>query len=544
MQKRLFIILILLLNLSEVLFSQYISQPKSYQLSETYLAANSVRTQISQFKTSIIANPINSKYPISNFITDIFPSGDTVWFATGSGIMRTINNFVSFQHYYGISPFGEDDISGFVVKDNFIVVATAISQEISGENIPVGTGIKVSTDRGLSWNSFPQPVDGSGDSNIVYGNNTLYALPVVVPQQNLAYDIAVTRTKNTANGITIWITSFAGGLRKSTDYGTTWQRVVLPPDNLDSININVTGYTFSLNPRNNLNHRAFTVEALNDSTIIVGTANGINISTDWGSSWKKSNFQNSGSGINRVSGNFVVNLHIQKFNNKQIIWAATRKAEDPNELNAISYTTNLGQSWRYTLKDISPNNISSKDSLIYAETDAGLWRANFGLFDWSKPSIIYDEITKDVLKTSSFYSGSNIGDTLYFGSSDGLLKTIETGQPWLGRWKIYRAMQVINLDSDIKTYAAPNPFSPSTEVTRIFYKTGKTTARVTIKIFDFGMNPVRTLIQNATRTNPDELFTMWDGKNNSGYQVANGVYFYRIEIDDDPPVWGKILVLQ
>ncbi|MGB9697545.1 MAG: hypothetical protein ACP5P3_09245 [Ignavibacteria bacterium] len=544
MQKRFLLILISLLNLSGVSFSQYIFQPESYKLSETYLLGNPVKTQLSQFKASIIANPINSKYPISNFITDIFPSGDTVWFATGSGIMRTINNFASFQHYYGISPFGEDDISGFVVKNNFIVVATAISQEISGENIPVGTGIKVSIDYGLTWNSFPQPVDNTADSNIVYGSNTLYALPVVVPQQNLAYDIAVTRTKNTTNGVTIWITSFAGGLRKSTDLGTTWQRVVLPPDNLDSININVTGYTFSLNPRNNLNHRAFTVEALNDSSLIVGTANGVNISTDWGVSWRKFNFQNSGSGINRIAGNFVVNLHIQRFSNQAIIWAATRKAEDPNEVNAISYTTNLGQSWRYTLKDISPNGISSKDSIVFAETEGGLWRARFGIFDWSKPSIIYDEITKDVLKTSSFYSGSNIGDTLYFGSADGLLRTIETGQPWLGRWKIFRAMQVIDLNSDIKTYAAPNPFSPSTEVTRIFYKTGKTISKITIKIFDFGMNPVKTLIQNAVRTNPDELFTMWDGKNNSGYQVANGVYFYRIEVDDDPPVWGKILVLQ
>lgn len=58
------------------------------------------------------------------------------------------------------------------------------------------------------------------------------------------------------------------------------------------------------------------------------------------------------------------------------------------------------------------------------------------------------------------------------------------------------------------------------------------------------MNPVRTVIQNATRTSPDELFVIWDGKNNQGFTIANGVYFYRIEIDDDKPVWGKILVLQ
>ncbi len=43
------------------------------------------------------------------------------------------------------------------------------------------------------------------------------------------------------------------------------------------------------------------------------------------------------------------------------------------------------------------------------------------------------------LRTQSFYSGNHIGDTLYFGSADGMLRTIEYGQPWIGKWKIYRS---------------------------------------------------------------------------------------------------------
>jgi hypothetical protein len=125
-----------------------------------------------------------------------------------------------------------------------------------------------------------------------------------------------------------------------------------------------------------------------------------------------------------------------------------------------------------------------------------------------------------------------------------LLRIVESGQPWTGKWKIYRALQEIDLGSDLKTYSAPNPFSPDDEVTRFYYKTGKSQSKITIKIFDFGMNPVRTLIQNAVRANPNELYTSWDGKSNEGYRVANGVYFYRVEIDDDKPVWGKVIVLQ
>ncbi len=536
MIKRILLLTFLVSSLN--LYSQSI--PESFSLGN--FKSVSVNKQTDS-PLSAVVTPYNRKCPISNFVTDIYKSGDTIWFATGSGIMRTADKFNSFDYYLGLQPFGDDDIAGFALKDNVIAVTTAVSEQISGESVPTGTGVKVSTDYGKSWTGYGQPFDGLYDTNIVYGANTLYSLPVVVRQQNLSYDITITRTKNDLNNYTIWITSFAGGLRKSTDYGSTWTRVLLPPDDLDSIYIGGT-YTFALNPRINLNHRAFTVKSVNDSTIIAGTANGINISTDWGISWRKYTYQNSGSGTNRVAGNFVVNLHVQRYGSKEIIWAATRRAEDNNELNALSFSTNRGLTWSYTLNGYSPNGIFSKDSTVYGLTDAGLWRARFGVFDWAKPSLIADPETKDICKSTNFYAGNHVGDTLYIGGTDGLLRTRETGLAWSSSWKIYRASACIDANSSIKTYAAPNPFSPAYEITRIFYVTGKSSAKVTIKIFDFGMNPVRTVIQNAVRTGSGEQFTMWDGKNNDGYIAANGVYFYRIEIDDDTPIWGKIILMQ
>jgi len=58
------------------------------------------------------------------------------------------------------------------------------------------------------------------------------------------------------------------------------------------------------------------------------------------------------------------------------------------------------------------------------------------------------------------------------------------------------------------------------------------------------MNPVRTLIQNAPRTGTDVQFTAWDGTRDDGKLVANGVYFYRVQVDNNTMAWGKILVLQ
>ena len=66
---------------------------------------------------------------------------------------------------------------------------------------------------------------------------------------------------------------------------------------------------------------------------------------------------------------------------------------------------------------------------------------------------------------------------------------------------------------------------------------------MTIRIFDFGMNPVKVLLQNAPRSTGVQ-WTAWDGRRDDGMQVANGVYFYRIEVNNDLTFWGKILVLQ
>ena len=542
---RKFTLLILLILFSENVISQTMNVPGNFKIGN-FKPVNSSEQFDNPFSSSVIVNPVKSATPISNFITDILKIGDTVWFATGNGLMRTTDNFNSFDGYFGVDPFGEDDIAGFTLNSRMIVASTAVSEEINGESVPTGTGIKVSTDFGLNWSAYPQPIDTQTDSVVIYGSNTIYALPVVVRQQNLSYDIAVTRAQNDPNNYVIWICSFAGGLRKSTDYGSTWQRVLLPPDNLDSININASGYNFELNPRDNLNHRVFSITAVNDSTLYVGTANGINKTSSWGVNWRKYNFLNTdpnGSG-NGISGNFVVSMDVQKYAGKEIVWGATRRAESSAEFDALSFSSNGGANWVSTLVDLKPNGMSFKDSIVYGFTDAGLWRANFGNFNWAKTGLIYDERTRDQLRTNQFYAGNYLGDTLYFGSADGLLQTLELGQPWIGKWRIFRRIDPINLSSETKTYAAPNPFAPDDEVTRIFYKSTKDVSKITIKIFDFAMNPVRVLIQNATRSGTNELFTAWDGKNDNGAFAANGVYFYRVEIEGEDDVWGKILLLQ
>lgn len=532
-------------------FSQVLPQHFIFSKGINISLPNPVKDNVNNFISRMLAVPNSSPTIISNFISDILVKGDTIWFGTGKGISRTADNGITFQNYYDLKPFGTDDVSGLAVYKNYVAVATAVSQTINGNSVPTGTGIKVSSDYGVTWSAYPQPVDDRGDSILVYGANNIYALAITVPQQNLSYDVLITKKNTTSDSVVIWITSWAGELRKSTDNGATFKRVLLPPDDLDSIYPGGT-YNFQYNPRDvspgNDNHKCFSITSTNDSTIFVGTAGGINRSTDWGVSWRKFAFNNTGSGSG-ISGNFVVGLQVQKYSNKQIVWGATNAGAQRTgngQFNAVSFSTDGGNTWANTLQDdaVFSHNMGFKDSIVFIATDNGIWRSEFTPpnFSWSKPSLIYDETSRDKVTTSLFYSMGSKGDSLWIGSGDGLCRISETGAPWTGKWKIFRAYQ--NLTSTNETYAAPNPFSPDDELLRIFFKTGKTQSDVTIKIFDFGMNPVRTVIQNATRKDAGVLFVIWDGKTDDGRQVANGVYFYRIEIDKDQTVWGKILVLQ
>jgi hypothetical protein len=37
---------------------------------------------------------------------------------------------------------------------------------------------------------------------------------------------------------------------------------------------------------------------------------------------------------------------------------------------------------------------------------------------------------------------------------------------------------------------------------------------------------------------------VWDGTNDKGSTVANGIYFYRIELDYGEDLWGKVAVIK
>ena len=335
--------------------------------------------------------------------------------------------------------------------------------------------------------------------------------------------------------------------RKSSDKGKTWQIVIIPPDNLDSISptdslvFDVSPVSGNFGITGNLNHRAFSAYAENWSHVWIGTAGGINKTTDGGQSWVKYNHINEASPI---SGNFVVALNKQTFAGHAIMWAGTVNADDPNEKRGVSFSADSGQTWRTTLIGEFCHNLGFKDSIVYAVTDDGIFRSSDIGATWSQSGTIYDNSTKQqIIAATPFYAVDTIGENVWFGGEDGVAYTEDDSSHLFGSsWHILHTAQP--LSSSRSTYAYPNPFSPANEIVRLHYSVDQASANVTIRIFDFGMSLVRTVISDANRGGIAEHDETWDGKNDKGRQVSNGPYFYEVVVGSEKPIWGKILVLQ
>lgn len=441
----------------------------------------------------------------SNSVTDIVVLDDAIWFGTGRGLTRTLDAGLAFESFGIEQGIGKGSVSALAVSDEIIWVATGFdSLTVVGER-DAGSGLAYSMDDGLSWNFVPQP--GS------------------TPVNNITFDIALRNDE-------VWITSFAGGLRKSTDLGQSWE-IVTP----DSFIFDVVG---------RLNHRAFSVISV-DGVLWVGTAGGINRSTDGGVTWANFSHQNQ---AEPISGNFVVALENQKYGNKDIIWAATREttseSDDETEFRGVSWTEDFGFTWRTALAGETVHNFAVDDSAIYAASDRGLFVSIDEGETWSLfPAIANPTRTIQILSERAFGAAISAGPTLWVGTANGIGKTANNGLTW----EVFQIFEPTGQNGTPRTYAYPNPFSPSVHNqigggghVRFQYNTINETD-VTLKIYDFGMRHVATVAEKTPRPANGDFYEVWDGLSTKGVQVANGVYFYRLELAGDGIYWGKLIVL-
>lgn len=508
-------------------------------------SSNSIFSQIIPNYFTLDKNELSKALdstPSGNAVEYIEFMDDDVWIATSVGLSKSTDGGENWTNY----KFGDEGISALGINKDTVWVATWHPLENSDDVVPVGSGLHYSPDKGETWIDIPQPVDAQNDSSIIYGINTLRALPIPVVEGNFTRSIAFTPG-------TIWIASFYGGFRKSNDNGQTWQKVVVPPDYLDSIspfdtlNFTVSPSSGALGFENNLNHRFFSLKAINDSTLLIGTANGINLSTDNGISWRKFNHQNQ---KKPISGNFIISLDYDFSRN--IIWAASWKAEGASEFYGLSSSSDLGKTWDTFLPSENIHDIAftfdsdKKEQDVLVATNNGVFRSSDLGKTWIVSPEIKDDESNTFLTTRRFRAINckinNLGfNEIWFGSESGSALLTETKGLWEGSWKVFLAAPAISLKS--QSIAFPNPFSPDNETIKIKYIINGSNSSVTLRIFDFGMNLVKTVLQNVERASNTEIIDIWNGRDENNNIVPNGVYFYRIDIGTSDIFYGKIMVL-
>ena len=481
---------------------------------------------------------------LGNSVTDLKMNDlNQLWVGTGKGLNFTSDNGTTFEEYISSDELdiGKGGVSALAVMGDIVIVANAFNDPDVEESNGTGSGLTISMDNGFSWTHIDQPKDADDALFEIIFGDTIDALPIVIDVDNITFDIAITEDS------TIYITSFAGGVRSSTDLGVTWKRIVLPPDEEDMLT-DSSNHDFDLSPVNNtffgvtgsFNHRPFSVIAWGD-TVIVGTAGGINRSTDGGVSWYKFTSRNR-SGI---SGDWAVSLHRHQWNGEETILAATRPTV-AGEFLGVSLTKDGGISWRTVLRGQRVWNFASDDSVLYAAADSGLFKSVDGGITWASFSDITDQETDTPLYTQTVYSAIVMPDKrLWAGTADGLIFTNNDGFTWT----ILRA----GTDGDVRTYSYPNPFSPARHNTfegdghvRFHYSLSEEST-VSISVYDFSMTLVAEPVKGVLR-NASEWDEVWTGRNGFGNIVANGTYFYKISIRGvsgrEEALWGKVMVIE
>ena len=512
----------------------------------------------------------------SNIIAEIKLMGDSLtWLGTGQGLAlhngKQLFSFLSTQDSLAdqeaISLLPVGGIPAIAVKGDTL----AVSFSSDNGSIQVGKGLALSYSaqdtNDLSWRYFKQPVDLPSDTVKPFGEGYYRCLPVTVPEANVTYDSYI-------DGGFLWIASWAGGLRRYNMEVGNWENVPLPMDGQDSLSLcdgfdDVDDYGrpilsgYYLNPRDpadggNHNHKAFSVLAYGD-TVWVGTANGINkgilidewVQLDNGNQqllncidWEHYSFQNKG-----LSGNFVVGIARQRWRGKTTIWAASMNADAQGETRGLSYTRDNGLTWNTTLLGERIYNIFSKDSLVLASSQSGLWKS-FDGENWARyaPAIdttfmVQSQILTDIVYTAVL--DERLSDKkLWIGTGNGAALSSDLQG---ASWEIFQT----EYDST-EFYAYPNPFSPLNHNQLsgegyVRFHTGEIfNTQVELDIFNFAMEKV---FQKKINLNNYNGALKWNGKDLNGNLVHNGVYFIRLKYASSPTkrptaFWDKLIVVK
>jgi hypothetical protein len=471
----------------------------------------------------------------ANDLSDMAWDGRTLW-VTGSGSLnRHVSNFgtvYDWVTYRQMNGFGQGSVFAIEASGDTVIVSWGWTEEYQGQQAIMGDGLSITLDGGVSWTHIPVAT--------LFPDRASYANP---GRYTATWDIVLDR------GV-IWCSTLSGFLLKSSDMGKTWKDILPDAGPLDL-----------LNP----NHHAQCADAYGD-TLWVGTFQGMNSSFNRGTTWTNHSWK-QGEPVDLTHpkpGNFVYAVDHKRIGGKTHVWAG---ASDYYGLGVYgichtddngatwSYKTTAYNSWNFAFGHKGASDPAFGDSTVFAASDSGL-AVSHDLGETWDIMAIADPDGRSWKRGERVSSVVVVADTLWATSANGIARTTDWGR----NWKIVMGVtRVRTLDTgehdvgvsssfdDVKTYAFPNPFSPSRSDadysrTKINYAL-KLDARITVTIYDYHGRKIRELIKGETRVGGKDYQEVWNGRDTANRVMPNGVYFYLIKTDKGDSARGKIMVL-
>ncbi len=425
-------------------------------------------------------------------INGIATYGDHIWIATSNGLGHSPDGGETWQAYFAYHGLGDDVLPCVdAVGDTWWV--GCIDEESEGIQY-IGAGVSITTDGGRTWRTI-----GNDEGLPVEG---LFKVP---------WDILL------ASDYT-WVATWTDGVGRSADGGDSWTMFI---------------------PENDLGEKIYYTYAFAeaDDYLWVGTEMGIARTPDAGLTWQV--FDRS----DGLLGLFYPTIHLQA---PGVLWGGTGYelvGEHTIASHGAVLTQDNGETWTTFLAGLS--GLSS--NVIYDITSVGEWAflatpEGINYTNIFQVTITFEQITTaNGLPSNEVYSlAADDNGVLWAGTGNGLAKSEDLGESWT---IIDYRPETGELDVP-QTYAYPSPFSPRVDgactiVYSLFYP-----HNVSILIYDFAGELVKTVVDGELRGPGDNLEEKWYGINDRGEDVANGVYFYVIKVDGEVSAYGKVAVLQ
>ena len=424
----------------------------------------------------------------------------------------------------------------------------------TGGGEPGAGGFLVSTDGGESFARRAPQLDAPGDSTLQYGGATLPAVPITQQAGSTPQALAFGPDADTT-----WVAGLRSGVRWSADGGQSWSRAVLPPDTSRTIDPSTDTNLLLAPPlddgRGSLNHLGYSVLVDETGTVWAGTGRGVNrslrgtVTPSGRRGWRRFAAGDSGQG---PPGALVVSLAEQpRPDGRNPVWMASWASQQQGgrlQRFGVAVTPNGGATFRQALIGERVYDLAARRTRVYAAAETGLFVSADQGRTWRSVErfpVRGEEVLPSSLTTRAVATTET---ALWVGTTEGLLRLDRSVEGRLLRenptWQLFRAETPVNPEEpseqvpDVATYAYPNPFVPSRDdLVRIAYELDAPRT-VTVTIYDFGMNRVRTITEQKPAGQQE---TVWRGRDAQGLRVPTGTYVYTVDLGDRT-VDGKIVV--